>query len=72
MATRLNPVLLTAAMPAAKKKKALLAAASGASHLVVGTHALLSDSVAFADLGLVVIDEQHRFGVNQREALRQK
>lgn len=72
MAARLNPVLVTGSLPAAVKKKALLAAASGSSHLVVGTHALLSDSVAFADLGLVVIDEQHRFGVDQREALRQK
>ncbi|MEJ6758099.1 MAG: ATP-dependent DNA helicase RecG [Pontimonas sp.] len=69
---RLNPVLLTGSLPAAAKKKALLAAASGASHLIVGTHALLGDAVQFADLGLVVIDEQHRFGVDQREVLRQK
>jgi ATP-dependent DNA helicase RecG len=72
MSARLNPVLLTGSLPAAAKKKALLASASGSSHLVVGTHALLSDTVQFADLGLVVIDEQHRFGVDQREALRQK
>jgi len=72
MTARLNPVLLTGALPAAAKKKALLAAASGSSHLIIGTHALLSDSVSFADLGLVVIDEQHRFGVDQRETLRQK
>jgi ATP-dependent DNA helicase RecG len=71
-AARLNPVLLTGSLPVAAKKKALLAAASGASHLIVGTHALLSDAVQFADLGLVVIDEQHRFGVDQREVLRQK
>jgi len=72
MAAWMNPVLLTGSLPAAAKKKALLAAASGASHLIVGTHALLSDTVQFADLGLVVIDEQHRFGVDQREVLRQK
>lgn len=72
MTARLNPVLLTGSLPAAAKKKALLAAASGASHLIIGTHALLSDAVSFADLGLVVIDEQHRFGVDQRETLRQK
>lgn len=72
MAARLQPTLLTGAQSAAEKKKALLAAASGSASIVVGTHALLGDKVAFADLGLVVIDEQHRFGVDQREALRQK
>ena len=72
MAASLNPVLLTGALGAPQRKKALLAAASGASQLVVGTHALLGDTVQFADLGLVVIDEQHRFGVDQRDALRHK
>lgn len=72
MAASLNPVLLTGALGAAERKKALLAAASGASQLVVGTHALLGENVQFADLGLVVIDEQHRFGVDQRDALRHK
>jgi len=72
LAAEVNPVLLTGALPAAAKKKAHLAAASGASRIVVGTHALIADRVAFADLGLVVIDEQHRFGVDQREALRLK
>jgi len=72
LAATLNPVLLAGTQTAAERKKALLAAASGASQLIVGTHALLSDAVMFADLGLVVIDEQHRFGVNQRDALRQK
>lgn len=72
MAATLNPVLLTGALGAPQRKKALLAAASGASQLVVGTHALLGDTVQFADLGLVVIDEQHRFGVDQRDALRHK
>ncbi|WP_343317642.1 ATP-dependent DNA helicase RecG [Arthrobacter sp. TMP15] len=64
--------LLTGSMPAAAKKKALLAAASGEAGIVIGTHALLSDIVQFADLGLIVVDEQHRFGVEQRDALRAK
>ncbi|POH59979.1 ATP-dependent DNA helicase RecG [Arthrobacter glacialis] len=64
--------LLTGSMPAAAKKKALLAAASGEAGIVIGTHALLSDHVQFADLGLIVVDEQHRFGVEQRDALRAK
>ncbi|MGA7204077.1 MAG: DEAD/DEAH box helicase [Specibacter sp.] len=64
--------LLTGSMPAAAKKKALLAAASGSAGIVIGTHALLSDHVQFADLGLIVVDEQHRFGVEQRDALRSK
>lgn len=69
---QLKPVLLTGSLNAGDTKKSLLAAASGASAIVVGTHALLSERVSFADLGLVVIDEQHRFGVDQRDALRQK
>lgn len=64
--------LLTGSMPAGAKKKALLAAASGEAGIVIGTHALLSDNVQFADLGLIVVDEQHRFGVEQRDALRAK
>jgi ATP-dependent DNA helicase RecG len=64
--------LLTGSMPAAAKKQALLAAASGEAGIVIGTHALLSDNVQFADLGLIVVDEQHRFGVEQRDALRAK
>jgi ATP-dependent DNA helicase RecG len=72
LVSELKPTLLTGALSAADKKRALLLAASGASRIVVGTHALLSDTVQFADLGLVVIDEQHRFGVDQRDALRQK
>src|SRR5215813_6049211 len=51
---------------------ALLAPASGAAGIVIGTHALLTEHVQFADLGMVVIDEQHRFGVEQRDALREK
>ena len=46
--------------------------ASGQASLAVGTHALLTETVGFANLGLVVIDEQHRFGVNQRKVLREK
>jgi len=69
-ATRLT--LLTGSMGAAARRRALLEAASGGAGLVIGTHALLEDKVQFADLGLVVIDEQHRFGVEQRDALRDK
>ncbi|UOR03293.1 ATP-dependent DNA helicase RecG [Leucobacter allii] len=68
----IHPILLTGKMPAAQRKRALLALASGKSLIAVGTHALIADAVAFADLGLVVVDEQHRFGVDQREALRRK
>ncbi|MFP3714679.1 ATP-dependent DNA helicase RecG [Puerhibacterium sp. TATVAM-FAB25] len=64
--------LLTGSLPAAARKTALLQAASGEAGIVVGTHALLSEHVQFADLGLVVVDEQHRFGVEQRDALRAK
>ncbi|HTX85917.1 MAG TPA: ATP-dependent DNA helicase RecG [Streptosporangiaceae bacterium] len=69
-ATRLT--LLTGSMGAAARRKALLEAASGEAGIVIGTHALLEDRVQFDDLGLVVIDEQHRFGVEQRDALRDK
>jgi ATP-dependent DNA helicase RecG len=62
--------LLTGSLPAAAKKKALLEAQSGEAGIVVGTHALIQDRVGFAELGLVVVDEQHRFGVEQRDALR--
>jgi ATP-dependent DNA helicase RecG len=72
LAARLRVTLLTGALPAAERRKALLATASGGAAIVVGTHALLGDQVTFADLGLVVVDEQHRFGVEQREAIRLK
>ncbi|MDO8145449.1 MULTISPECIES: ATP-dependent DNA helicase RecG [unclassified Isoptericola] len=64
--------LLTGSLNAAARKEALLDAAGGEAGIVVGTHALLGDQVQFADLGLVVVDEQHRFGVEQRDALRAK
>jgi ATP-dependent DNA helicase RecG len=65
-------VLLTGSMPKAARVEALLHAASGEAGIVIGTHALLQDRVQFADLGLVVVDEQHRFGVEQRAALTDK
>lgn len=72
LAARLRPTLITGQLPTADRRKATLAAVSGSAHIVVGTHALMSGSVEFFDLGLVVVDEQHRFGVAQREALRRK
>jgi len=72
LAPELMPTLLTGQMPAAERRKAALRVASGQARIVVGTHALLSASTTFADLGLVVVDEQHRFGVEQRETLRAK
>lgn len=64
--------LLTGSMPTAARKQAMLDAASGTAGIVIGTHALLSDNVSFYDLGLIVVDEQHRFGVEQRDLLRSK
>lgn len=62
-------VLLTGSMAAAPRRAALAQIASGEAGIVIGTHALLGSGVHFADLGLVVVDEQHRFGVEQRAAL---
>ncbi len=64
--------LLTGSMGKAQRQEAMLRAASGEAGIVIGTHALLEDRVTFADLGLVVVDEQHRFGVEQRAALTDK
>jgi ATP-dependent DNA helicase RecG len=65
-------VLLTGSMGAAARRRALLDLATGEAGIVIGTHALIEDKVQFHDLGLVVVDEQHRFGVEQRDALRGK
>jgi ATP-dependent DNA helicase RecG len=64
--------LLTGSLKAAARRQALAEVADGSAGIVIGTHALLQETVAFADLGLVVVDEQHRFGVEQRDALRAK
>ncbi|MGV0700403.1 ATP-dependent DNA helicase RecG [Mycolicibacter sinensis] len=64
--------LLTGSMAAAAKKQARAEIADGRAGVVVGTHALLVDAVEFANLGMVVVDEQHRFGVEQRDRLRAK
>ena len=64
--------LLTGSQNAAARKEALGLVASGDAGIVIGTHALLSESVTFKDLGLIVVDEQHRFGVEQRDALKAK
>ena len=64
--------LLTGSQSAAARKEALSLAATGQAGIVIGTHALLSESVVFNDLGLIVVDEQHRFGVEQRDALKAK
>lgn len=65
-------VLLTGSMGAVARRHALLDLVTGEAGIVIGTHALIEDKVQFHDLGLVVVDEQHRFGVEQRDALRSK
>ncbi|MEY4491803.1 MAG: hypothetical protein RL085_214 [Actinomycetota bacterium] len=72
LADKLGLTLLTGQLGTAEHKRALLQIVSGKAQIVVGTHALISSKVEFFDLGLIVIDEQHRFGVEQREALRLK
>ena len=65
-------VLLTGSMGVPARRQALLDLVTGEAGIVIGTHALIEDKVQFHDLGLVVVDEQHRFGVEQRDALRSK
>ncbi|WP_438839081.1 ATP-dependent DNA helicase RecG [Streptococcus pluranimalium] len=68
----LNIALLTSSMKAAVKRTALEAIADGSVDMIVGTHALIQDAVSYHKLGLVITDEQHRFGVNQRRVFREK
>jgi ATP-dependent DNA helicase RecG len=65
-------VLLTGSSSTTQRRRALAEVAGGTAGIVVGTHALLSEQVQFSDLGLVVIDEQHRFGVEQRAVLAER
>src|SRR5262249_12970840 len=72
---KLHPVqvgLLPCSLRPAERRELLEKMASGREHIVVGTHALVQESVVFKKLGLVVIDEQHRFGVKERLRLRRK
>ncbi len=68
----ISVILLTGSLSADAKRKANEAIATGQAQVVVGTHALLQEAVAFSDLALAVVDEQHRFGVEQRGALEEK
>jgi ATP-dependent DNA helicase RecG len=70
--SRFRLTLLTGATPAKKRREIQAELAGGSIHLVVGTHALVEEPIAFRELGLAIIDEQHRFGVMQRAALRAK
>lgn len=64
--------LITGSQSAVARRAALAKAANGEAGIIVGTHALLGESVEFKDLGLIIVDEQHRFGVEQRDALKSK
>ncbi|MEB8433767.1 ATP-dependent DNA helicase RecG [Cocleimonas sp. KMM 6892] len=68
----LNVTLLSGKLKVAEKREALAATESGTSHLIIGTHALFQNDVNFQRLGLIIVDEQHRFGVHQRLSLREK
>ena len=68
----INIALLTGKLPASQKKSLLASMASGETQLIIGTHALFQDDSQFRQLGLIIVDEQHRFGVHQRLALREK
>ncbi|MEB7656506.1 ATP-dependent DNA helicase RecG [Mammaliicoccus vitulinus] len=69
---KLNVALLTSSVKGKKRKILLEQLEAGEIDIIVGTHALIQDDVAFQNIGLVIIDEQHRFGVNQRKKLREK
>ncbi len=68
----LHPVLLTGSVKGKARKEALARIADGSADVIIGTHALIQEAVQYRDLGLVITDEQHRFGVRQREALGEK
>ena len=68
----INPVLLTGSVKGKARKEAYDEIATGRADIIIGTHALIQDSVEYADLALVITDEQHRFGVRQRESLAGK
>jgi ATP-dependent DNA helicase RecG len=70
--TGITPVLITGKVPAAERQRRLMALATGTASIAVGTQALLSEGVRFSRLGLVVVDEQHRFGVEQRQLLSER